>query len=154
MAKTTVIRAPESYVAPELWDRQIALLLRNPGNTRELAERKFGQCVAYLMAFGENPDLLLGPSPQVDEAWHSFMLDSIHYHHFTQARFGRYIHHVPQVREQAVDGRDSGTGGPLVVGRTVRAIRRAGFEVDAGLWGMENAAECNQCHAGCHDSPK
>jgi hypothetical protein len=154
MATTTVVRVPESYVSTEVWDRQVALLLRNPANTEELAGRKFGQCIAYLMACGENPDLMLGPSAQVDEAWHSFMLDSVHYHHFTQARFGRYIHHVPQVREQAVDGRDSGTGGPLVLERTVCAIRAAGFQVDAELWGMEEAAECNQCHAGCHDSPK
>ncbi|MFD1657216.1 hypothetical protein ACFSL4_02950 [Streptomyces caeni] len=36
----------------------------------------------------------------------------------------------------------------------VKAIKAAGFEIDPDLWGMEDAADCNQCHAGCHDSPK
>ncbi|MEW1722327.1 hypothetical protein [Streptomyces sp. NPDC093109] len=150
MTTAVVIRDPKAYVTPDVWDREVALLLRNPENTRELAEAKFGQAIAYLVTCGENPDLLMGPSEQVDEAWHSFMLDSIPYHHFTDRHFGRYIHHVPE----PADGRDSKDGGPLVLARTIGAIRAAGFEVDPGLWGMESAATCNQCHAGCHDSPK
>ena len=79
MSTAVVIRDPKAYVTPDVWEREVALLLRNPENTRELAEAKFGQAIAYLVTCGENPDLLMGPSKQVDEAWHSFMLDSIPY---------------------------------------------------------------------------
>ncbi|MEU8586319.1 hypothetical protein AB0C59_04830 [Streptomyces sp. NPDC048664] len=165
MSTAVVIRDPKAYVTPEVWEREVALLLRNPENTRELAEAKFGQAVAYLVTCGENPDLLMGPSKQVDEAWHSFMLDSVSYHHFTDRHFGRYIHHVPELPaapgvsssaddEVKQDGRDADAGGPLVLEWTINAIKAAGFEIDPDLWGMESAADCNQCHAGCHDSPK
>ncbi|MFC9424510.1 glycine-rich domain-containing protein [Streptomyces sp. NPDC056987] len=166
MSTAVVIRDPKAYVTPDVWEREVTLLLRNPENTRELAEAKFGQAIAYLVTCGKNPDLLMGPSKQVDEAWHSFMLDSIPYHHFTDRHFGRYIHHVPELPGAAAgalssaddevkkDGRDAETGGPLVLERTINAIRAAGFEIDPDLWGMESAADCNQCHAGCHDSPK
>ncbi|MFE4855630.1 glycine-rich domain-containing protein [Streptomyces sp. NPDC056670] len=166
MTTAVVIRDPKAYVTPDVWEREVALLLRNPENTRDLAEAKFAQAIAFLVTCGENPDLLMGPSEQVDEAWHSFMLDSIPYHHFTSRHFGRYIHHVPELPASAPsiqrfsdnkatrDGHDPRTGGPLVLKRTIRAIMAAGFEIDPDLWGMEDAAECNQCHAGCHDSPK
>lgn len=149
MSTAVVIRDPKAYVTPDVWEREVTLLLRNPQNTRELAEAKFGQAVAYLVTSGENPDLLMGPSKQVDEAWHSFMLDSIPYHHFTDRHFGRYIHHVPELG----DRHDSQDADPLVLERTVKAIRTAGFEIDPDLWGMEDAAKCTQCHAGCTDSP-
>jgi hypothetical protein len=32
------------------------------------------------------------------------------------------------------------------------AIQAAGYTVDTELW--HPTADCNQCHAGCHDSPK
>ncbi|MFH8467575.1 glycine-rich domain-containing protein [Streptomyces sp. NPDC017991] len=165
MSTAVVIRDPKAYVTPDVWEREVALLLRDPENTRELAEAKFGQAIAYLVTCGENPDLLMGPSGQVDEAWHSFMLDSIPYHHFTSRHCGRYIHHVPELPravgvlcvsddEATRDRHDAKTGGPLVLEQTIKAIKAAGFEIDPGLWGMEDAANCNQCHAGCHDSPK
>lgn len=108
----------------------------------------------------------MGPSKQADEAWHSFMLDSIPYHHFTNRHFGRYVHHVPELPGAAVgvlcvtddevtrDGHGPKSGGPLTLEQTIKAIKAAGFEIDPGRWGMESAADCNQCHAGCHDSPK
>ncbi|MFD3516598.1 glycine-rich domain-containing protein [Streptomyces sp. NPDC058657] len=165
MSTLIVVREPRAYVTPDVWEREVSLLLRSPENTRELAERKFGQAVAFVMTCGENPDLLMGPSKAVDEAWHSFMLDSIQYHHFTNRHFGRYIHHVPELPGAKgdtecsggvidADGHDLKTGKPLVLAQTITAIKAAGFEIDADLWGMEDAADCNQCHAGCHDSPK
>ncbi|MEV0905740.1 hypothetical protein [Streptomyces hokutonensis] len=82
------------------------------------------------------------------------MLDSIPYHHFTNRHFGRYIHHVPELPGTTQDGHDPETGGPLVLEQTIKVIKAAGFEIDPDLWGMADAADCNQCHAGCHDSPK
>ncbi|WP_405972162.1 hypothetical protein OG496_22400 [Streptomyces sp. NBC_00988] len=45
-------------------------------------------------------------------------------------------------------------GCPLVLQQTIKAIKAAGFEIAPDLWVMRGAANCNQCHAGCHDSPK
>ncbi|MFD5345219.1 hypothetical protein ACFWJY_15980, partial [Streptomyces anulatus] len=152
MNTAVVIRDPKTYVTPDVWEREVTLLLRNPDNTRELAEAKFGQAIAYLVTCGENADLPMGPSEQVDEAWHSFMLDSIPYHHFTNRLFGRYIHHVPELPgttagvqclsddEATRDGHDSRTGGPLVLEQTIKAIMAAGFVIDPDLCGMESAA--------------
>ncbi|WP_233513411.1 hypothetical protein [Micromonospora craterilacus] len=38
------------------------------------------------------------------------------------------------------------------ISRAVAAITAAGFTVDQELW-AGTTADCNQCHAGCHDSP-
>jgi len=35
------------------------------------------------------------PSPHVDRAWHEFILDTSQYSAFCNARYGRYLHHVP-----------------------------------------------------------
>ncbi|MEU6351522.1 hypothetical protein ABZ896_19630 [Streptomyces sp. NPDC047072] len=42
MSTALAIRDPKAYVTPDVWEREVVLLLRNPGNTRELAEAKFG----------------------------------------------------------------------------------------------------------------
>ena len=112
------------------------------------AERILGQTVAYFVTAGENPDLLVGPSVEVDQGVHSFMLDTIPYHQFTYGHFGRYIHHVPELPDTGDGGEDAR---PWVLESTVKAIAAAGFAVDAELWNM--SADCTQCHAGCTDSP-
>src|SRR4051812_1414901 len=64
MSTAVVIRDPKAYVTPDVWEREVALLLRNLENTRELAEAKFGQAIAYLVTCGENPgpnESVLGP---------------------------------------------------------------------------------------------
>ncbi|MDT9697018.1 hypothetical protein [Streptomyces sp. P17] len=35
MSTAVVIRDPKAYVTPDVWEREVALLLRNPENTRE-----------------------------------------------------------------------------------------------------------------------
>lgn len=40
----------------------------------------------------------------------------------------------------------------MVLNSTIRAIRMAGFALDVELWNAQSV-NCNQCYAGCHDSP-
>ncbi|MEU5304906.1 glycine-rich domain-containing protein [Streptomyces noursei] len=112
---------------------------------RELAERTFGQTVAYLVASAERPDVAMGPARRVDFGVHSFVLDTINYTDFCLMVAGRYVHHVPHLPEQ-------NTSEPYVLRDTVEAIKAAGFAIDHELWNATES-DCSQCHAGCSDSP-
>ena len=35
------------------------------------------------------------PPPNIDDAWHEFILDTENYANYCDAQFGRFIHHVP-----------------------------------------------------------
>ncbi|MEV5872766.1 hypothetical protein AB0L75_00780 [Streptomyces sp. NPDC052101] len=118
--------------------------MRDHEMDRELAERTFGQTVAYLVTSAEHPDAHLAPAPRVDLGVHSFVLDSINYTDFCVMVAGQYVHHVPHLPEAG--------NSPSPLKSTVQAIREAGFAVDHELWNA-TAADCSQCHAGCTDSP-
>ncbi|USX56446.1 hypothetical protein [Lentzea sp. HUAS12] len=145
-ATTVVLRDPRTLVSPEVWERLVKLIMRDHDIDFDLAERTFGQTLAYLVAAAENPGTPMGPTPAVDLGVHTFVLDTPRYIDFCQTYAGRYIHHVPVLEDDH--------GSPQQVLRTtIEAIRKAGFDPDRELW---NAADvdCNQCYAGCHDSPK
>jgi hypothetical protein len=139
------LRDPRTCVQPGVWDREVRLIMRDHAIDRDLAERTFGQTVAYLVTSAENPGILMGPTAAVDKGVHSFLLDTPRYFDFSFQHAGRYLHHVPHLPEE----RDSQ---PQVLYDTIQAIRAAGFAVDDELWGALDG-KCNQCHAGCHDSP-
>ncbi|MGD6752800.1 glycine-rich domain-containing protein [Streptomyces sp. BH105] len=173
MSTAVKVRDPKTFVPQDVWARQVKLIMRDTEIGTDKAERIFGQTVAYFVTAGENPDLLVGPSPEVDKGVHSFMLDTIPYHQFTYGHFGRYVHHVPELEtDLCVQCTNDGGGDdkkrgdvacvsdddkaeaedrPMVLEQTVKAIEAAGFAVDRELWNM--GAECTQCHAGCTDSP-
>ncbi|MYY06448.1 MULTISPECIES: hypothetical protein [unclassified Streptomyces] len=146
MATAVQVRDPRNCVPTQVWDREVRLIMRDHAMERELAERTFGQAVAYLVTSAERPETRMGPSPAVDLGVHSFVLDSMNYMAFCDQHAGRYIHHVPHLPGE-------GTQGPPALGDTTKAIRTTGFEIDPELWTMEDAADCSQCHAGCTDSP-
>lgn len=112
---------------------------------RDLAERIFGQAVAYLVTSAERPELRMGPAQAVDLGVHTFVLDTATYMAFCVQHAGRYIHHIPHLPEE-------GEEQPHVLKGTVQAIRDSGFAIDQELWASQGA-DCSQCHAGCHDSP-
>ncbi|MCX4827622.1 MULTISPECIES: glycine-rich domain-containing protein [unclassified Streptomyces] len=175
MSTAVKIRDPKTFVPQDVWARQVKLIMRDPEIGQDKAERIFGQTIAYFVAAGENPDLLVGPSPEVDQGVHSFMLDTIPYHQFTYGHFGRYVHHVPELETDLCvqctndgggEGKNHGDvacvsdddkvkaeadGRPMVLEATVAAIEAAGFVIDRELWNM--GVKCTQCHAGCTDSP-
>lgn len=146
MATAVQIRDPRACVPSQVWDREVLLITRAHATGRDLAERIFGQAVAYLVTSAERPEARIGPSQAVDLGVHSFVLDSINYMAFCDRHAGRYIHHVPHL-----PGED--TQEPPALRGTVEAIRASGFEIDTELWTVKDAADCSQCHAGCTDSP-
>ncbi|MFJ2912218.1 glycine-rich domain-containing protein [Streptomyces sp. NPDC087228] len=146
MATAVQVRDPRTCVSPQVWEREVQLIMRDHAMERDLAERIFGQAVAYLVTSAERPEVPMGPAQAVDLGVHSFVLDSINYMAFCDQHAGRYIHHVPQLSGE-------GTQEPPALRDTIRTIRASGFEIDAELWTMKDAADCTQCHAGCTDSP-
>ncbi|MGH3796649.1 MAG: glycine-rich domain-containing protein [Pseudonocardiaceae bacterium] len=143
---TVTLRDPRSCVSPLVWDREVRLIMRDNAMNRDLAERTFGQTIAYLVTSAENPDIPMGPTPAVDKGVHSFVLDTPRYFDFCTEHAGTYLHHVPHLPEDRA-------GQPLVLHGTIQAIRAAGFALDDELWGAL-AVDCHQCHACCTDSPK
>ncbi|GAA0589287.1 hypothetical protein GCM10010174_00150 [Kutzneria viridogrisea] len=139
------LRDPRTCVPPQVWDREVRLIMRDHGMDRALAERTFAQTVAYLVTSAENPTIPMGPTPEVDKGVHSFVLDTPRYIDFCNRHAGTYLHHVPHLPEERASQ-------PKVLQQTIAAIRTAGFALDIELWGALET-DCNQCHACCHDSP-
>ncbi|MFI0739450.1 glycine-rich domain-containing protein [Streptomyces sp. NPDC021100] len=137
-------RDPRTFMAPEVWERQVRLIMRDHGVERGLAERTLGQTVAFLVTSAERPEVEMAPAPRVDLGVHSFVLDTVNYTDFCRTAAGRYVHHVPRLPE--------GGSEPPSLKATVRAVKAAGFAVDHELWNATEA-DCSQCHAGCTDSP-
>lgn len=139
-------RDPRTYVSSRVWEREVQLIMRDHALDRELAERVFGQTIAYLIASAETPDVLMGPTPIVDKGLHTFLLDTPQYITFCMQHAGTYLHHVPLLAEESLDQ-------PNVLQQTIDAICAAGFQLDDELWAAPDV-DCHQCHAGCHDSPR
>jgi hypothetical protein len=146
MTTTVQLRDPRAYVSSDVWEREVRLIMRDHTMDREWAERTFGQTVAYLVTSAENPDVAMGPTPQVDKGVHSFLLDTPRYWEFCMSLSGAYLHHVPHLPEERA-------GQPKVLHGTIAAIRAAGFPLDDELWGALDV-DCHQCHACCADSPR
>lgn len=133
------VRDPRSFVAPEVWDREVALLVRDLPYDKVMADRVFGQAVAYLITAMEKrgEGMGMGCGPLVDNGVHVFILDTLNYQEFCTKHLGEFLHHIPEV-EFKVDGS---------VTRTAEIIEANGFEVDWALWEAD-AAKCTPCRPG------
>jgi hypothetical protein len=142
-AASSPSRDPRSYVTPEMWERQIQLLVRDHPFDTVMAERLFGQAVAYLITAIEKhgQQLELGCGPLVDTAVHGFILDTANYRAFCERHLGRFLDHIPAV-EFKYDGS---------VERTAHVVADNGFAVDWPLW-QADFAKCTPCAPGadCH----
>ncbi|GAA1908381.1 hypothetical protein GCM10009716_17900 [Streptomyces sodiiphilus] len=137
-------RDPKSFLSTDLWDREIELLTRDHPFDRVMAERIFGQAIAYLITAMEKwgESLEIGCGQLVDMGVHAFILDTQHYENFCRRHFsGRFLHHVPEIVRKA-DG---------TVMRTARIIEENGFKIDWPLW-EKDAMACSSCAPGsnCH----
>ncbi|WP_415950612.1 glycine-rich domain-containing protein [Streptomyces sp. KLOTTS4A1] len=112
----------------------------------EYSRRIMAETVKFLVA-GVACDEPLSPSETVDVGWHTFILHTADYAEFCDRVAGYFIHHNPEYLDEKTRG-----GAKNVRQRTLDAITAAGFEADLPLW--PEAADCHQCHAGCHGSPK
>ncbi|MBO8189179.1 glycine-rich domain-containing protein [Streptomyces spirodelae] len=133
-------RDPRSYVKPDVWEKEIALLMRDYPFDLIMAERVFGQAVAYLITSMENRGkrLGMGPGKLVDLGVHTFILDTVNYREFCATHMdGGFLDHVPEV-ERKGDGS---------VSRTAHIIEAGGFLVDWPLWGADDP-DCTPCRPG------
>ncbi|MFB9602008.1 hypothetical protein ACFFTQ_03340 [Streptomyces roseofulvus] len=148
---TTIKPTTAELISPELSARLIADVRKTwPEMTDDLGARGIRQMVAFL-ATAAHSTVPLSPSLRVDLFWHAFITRTVAYVDFCKALGVDYIHHVPE------DDDETGTdpeAGREALARTKDAILAAGHTVDAEFWPYEGAAECTQCHAGCHNSPK
>ncbi|MFD9461147.1 hypothetical protein [Streptomyces sp. NPDC060027] len=140
----TVTRDPRTYVKPDVWDRQILLLMRDHPFDKVMAERLFGQAVAYLITAMEKWDqrLEIGCGRIVDIAVHGFILDTRNYREFCEEWFdGKFLEHIPEIAFK-YDGS---------VERTAHVIADNGFAVDWSLWEAD-FSKCTPCAPGtsCH----
>ncbi|MFE1171570.1 glycine-rich domain-containing protein [Streptomyces sp. NPDC058773] len=145
MATAVEVRNPRNCVSSQVWEREVRLIMRDHVMERDLAERIFGQAVAYLVTSAERPEVRMGPAQAVDLGVHTFVLDTVNYMAFCVQHAGHYIHHIPHLPEE-------GEEQPHVLKGTIQAIRDSGFAIDQELWAAQGV-DCSQCHAGCHDSP-
>ncbi|WP_245679174.1 hypothetical protein [Actinomadura hibisca] len=108
-----------------------------------MAERIFGQAIAYLITAMEKWDdkLELGAGELVDMGVHAFILDTANYRKFCDRHFGRFLEHIPEI-DRKYDG---------TVQRTAKVIADNGFRVDWPLW-EKDFAKCSPCAPGtsCH----
>ncbi|MGK5529093.1 hypothetical protein [Streptomyces sp. URMC 129] len=126
----------------DIWDREIALLMRDNVMVRDMAERILGNAVAYLITAMEHPEIHIGVGKIVDIGVHQIILDTPVYFAFCHLyNSGRYKHHAPLI-ERRRDG--------LVV-RTADFIRANGFDADEELWGIDGT-ECSPCDNKVPDS--
>ncbi|GLV88033.1 hypothetical protein Slala03_77220 [Streptomyces lavendulae subsp. lavendulae] len=134
------IRDPKAYVKPEVWTKEIALLMRDQPFDIIMSERVFGQAVAYLITAMEmkGRGLGMGPGELVDLGIHTFILDTVNYREFCAAHMdGGFLDHVPEV-ERKGDGS---------VFKTAQIIEANGFPVDWPLW-EKDAMQCTPCRPG------
>jgi hypothetical protein len=126
----------------------------HPELAPDLPARIMDQALAFLGTCATSIESL-GPSELVDIGWHTFILHTADYADFCQRVAGRFIHHQPEPTTD--DRRPAPEPVGVPISRTRSAIVAAGFVLDAPLWAPSGAADCNskcnQCHAGCHNSP-
>jgi hypothetical protein len=96
-------RDPKAFVAPDVWDREIKLLVRDHPFDTVMAERLFGQAIAYLITAMEKhgQQLELGCGELIDAAVHAFILDTRNYREFCHQHFnGRFLEHIPEIERK------------------------------------------------------
>ncbi|MER5647094.1 hypothetical protein [Streptosporangium sp. NPDC002524] len=144
---------PRALVTPALFTRLTARIAIDHPEHAHQADVIMEQALAFLATCAANPGAGLGPSDAVDIGWHTFLMYTREYGEFCRRAAGRFIHHAPD----DVPG-EPGPGGGLAA--TIEAMEAAGYRVDPVVWptsadcSNDGGGKCNQCHAGCYDSPK
>ncbi|WP_419992649.1 hypothetical protein [Streptomyces boninensis] len=126
----------------DLYEREIALLLRDHTMVRSMAERILDNAIMYLVTAMEHPEVHLGVGKLVDIGVHQIILDTPVYFAFCEAyNGGKYKHHAPLITR-----RGDGT-----VIRTADFMRSVGFAADEELWAIDGS-DCSPCDNKAPDS--
>jgi hypothetical protein len=125
-----------------LWDREVALLLRDQTMVRDMAERILDNGIMYVIGSIEHPEVHLGVGQLVDIGVHQLILDTPVYFALCDVyNGGAYKHHAPFI-ERRNDGLCLNTGDFL---------KSVGFDVDEELWAIDGA-NCSPCDSKVPDS--
>lgn len=125
-----------------LWEREVALLLRDNEMVRDMAERILGNAVMYMITSIERPEWHLGVGKLVDKGVHQVYLDTpVLFAFFAAYNGGAFKHHAPFIQRRR-DG---------IVLRTADLLRANGFEPDEELWAVDGA-NCSPCDNKVPDS--
>jgi len=139
---------PRDLISPEVRVLIITTMrARHPKVTRDRAEMGVGQMAAFLAACAAS-DRPLSPSPEVDDYWHAFVLNTEAYMAWCLSSFGKMVHHKPGYLDAAEHG-----GGKVLRARAIDTITSMGFLLEPDFWPEIELANCSQCHANCSDSP-
>lgn len=140
----------QGLISESLFRRLVDRIAGEEKKPPEIAARIADQALAFLAACGKATEAL-APSETVDIGWHTFILYTREYAKFCDNIAGRFIHHVPDDENE----KTSNMKAQDQIGRTVRAIRAAGFYVDEELWVGAHGVlgSCTGCANGCHDDP-
>ncbi|WP_042437127.1 hypothetical protein [Streptacidiphilus albus] len=139
---------PRTLIRPEVRTLVITTMrAQHPEVAEERAELGVGQMAAFLTACATN-DRPLSPSPEVDDYWHAFVLNTEAYMDWCAESFGKMVHHKPGYLDPEEHG-----GGKVLRARAIDAIAGLGFLLEPDFWPEIELADCSQCHANCHDSP-
>lgn len=142
-------RTARELVPETLFHRLAASITAAHGEIdHDMAERITCETLKFLAACATDPDGQLAPSPLVDVGWHAFLVHTREYAEFCRDVAGQFIHHVPRGQ----DTPSTPVSAATVRGRTLAAIRTAGYAVDPELWPVESAT-CDQdsCSASGQD---
>jgi hypothetical protein len=130
----TIPKNPRELVSSELFARLVRRTAKEHDLSEEIARRSVTQAVMMLGAIGDNPGVTFYPSVAVDYGWHTFILDTQHYHEFCERVAGKYIHHNP------IEG---ATDGGVLMRRTANFLRENGYPVDDDLWSAVESVHCS-----------
>lgn len=72
----------------------IERIVKDEGVDNETARRWFGELLIFLDLAARSPKSL-SPPPDVDKAWHAFLIHSKDYEAYCRERFGKIVHHQP-----------------------------------------------------------
>ncbi|WP_067825225.1 glycine-rich domain-containing protein [Actinomadura kijaniata] len=141
---SVVAHDPRELISRDLYAKLVARVTEDEDVSHERAQRIVTQALIFLKACADNPGRNLSPTEAVDPGWLAFILHTEEYAAFCDTYAGAFIHHRPVCNDDIRSG--------ATLGSTVDAIKSTGYPIDWELWTVD-AANCNQCCAGCHDSP-
>jgi hypothetical protein len=125
-----------------LWDREVALLLRDNTMVRDMAERILGNGIMYVIGSIEHPEVHLGVGKLVDIGVHQLILDTpVWFAICSLYNGGAYKHHAPFIQRRS-DG---------LCLDTADFLKSIGFDIDPELWAIDGA-DCSPCDSKVPDS--
>lgn len=147
MATSTLESTARHLLSVDGFNRVVHLVQRdNDGIDEPLAIRIVDEALKFTAAAAKSTGRHLRPSKAVDMGWHALILHTAMYR-WLCAGLGRFVDHRPEGPETL--RRDADT-----LHLTMDAIRDAGYEPDAYLWGplADTEIHAGDCmHSECTD---